>query len=73
MGTVAQNAAMWPGRAYPLGARYDGAGTKPVHQFVTDAILVERGLTNYWGDNTIGFFAPHNGYCSSGTRCLMAR
>jgi pullulanase/glycogen debranching enzyme len=27
MGTVAQNAAMWPGGAYPLGARYDGAGT----------------------------------------------
>jgi len=40
----------------------------PVHQFVTDAILAERGLANYWGYNTIGFFAPHNGYCSSGTR-----
>jgi isoamylase len=36
----------------------------PVHQFVHDSGLVERGLTNYWGYNTIGFFAPHNGYSS---------
>jgi isoamylase len=34
----------------------------PVHQFVHDSHLVERGLRNYWGYNTIGFFAPHNGY-----------
>ncbi|WP_435838915.1 glycogen debranching protein GlgX [Streptomyces abikoensis] len=40
----------------------------PVHQFVQDHVLVERGLTNYWGYNTIGFFAPHNAYCSSGQR-----
>ncbi|GAA4603141.1 glycogen operon protein [Actinoplanes octamycinicus] len=38
----------------------------PVHQFVHDSGLVERGLTNYWGYNTIGFFAPHNGYSSFG-------
>ena len=36
----------------------------PVHQFVQDPALVERGLTNYWGYNTIGFFAPHNGYAA---------
>jgi isoamylase len=30
----------------------------PVHQFVADRHLVEKGLTNYWGYNTIGFFAP---------------
>jgi isoamylase len=36
----------------------------PVHQFVHDGGLVDRGLTNYWGYNTIGFFAPHNGYAS---------
>ncbi|MES2210855.1 MAG: glycogen debranching protein GlgX [Chloroflexota bacterium] len=36
----------------------------PVHQFVHDARLVERGLRNYWGYNTIGFLAPHNGYAS---------
>jgi glycogen operon protein len=40
----------------------------PVHQFVHDANLVQRGLRNYWGYNTIGFFAPHNGYASSGRR-----
>jgi len=36
----------------------------PVHQFVHDGGLLDRGLTNYWGYNTIGFFAPHNGYAS---------
>ncbi len=40
----------------------------PVHQFVTDAFLTERGLANYWGYNTIGFFAPHNAYSFAGTR-----
>jgi isoamylase len=39
----------------------------PVHQFVHDAHLVERGLRNYWGYNSIGFLAPHNEYSSSGT------
>ena len=40
----------------------------PVHQFVHDHRLVEQGLRNYWGYNTIGFFAPHNEYASSGIR-----
>ena len=40
----------------------------PVHQFVTDSHLDDRGLHNYWGYNTIGFFAPHNAYAASGTR-----
>ncbi len=40
----------------------------PVHQFVHDSVLVEQGLRNYWGYNTIGFFAPHNGYVSAGQR-----
>ncbi|MCW2572851.1 MAG: glgX [Frankiales bacterium] len=39
----------------------------PVHQFVHDSHLVERGLRNYWGYNTIGFFAPHNDYASAQT------
>ncbi|HTP21320.1 MAG TPA: glycogen debranching protein GlgX [Solirubrobacteraceae bacterium] len=38
----------------------------PVHQFVHDAQLVARGLRNYWGYQSIGYFAPHNGYASSG-------
>ncbi len=37
----------------------------PVHQNVPEAFLVERGLTNYWGYNTIGFLAPHNGYSAA--------
>ena len=36
----------------------------PVHQFVHDHRLVDNGLRNYWGYNSIGFFAPHNGYAS---------
>ena len=38
----------------------------PVHQFVADRHLVERGLTNYWGYNSIGFFAPHVEYATNG-------
>jgi isoamylase len=40
----------------------------PVHQFVTDSLLSERGLANYWGYNTIGFFAPHNAYAAGAHR-----
>ncbi|MGF1617801.1 MAG: glycogen debranching protein GlgX [Acidimicrobiia bacterium] len=36
----------------------------PVHQFVQDSHLVKQGLRNYWGYNSIGFFAPHNGYAA---------
>jgi glycogen operon protein len=39
----------------------------PVHQFITDQYLIEQGLTNYWGYNTIAFLAPHNGYAAAGT------
>jgi glycogen operon protein len=38
----------------------------PVHQFVHDNTLRDQGLSNYWGYNTVGFFAPHNAYSSSG-------
>jgi glycogen operon protein len=37
----------------------------PVHHNVPESFLVERGLTNYWGYNTIGFFAPHAGYSAA--------
>ncbi|MGR2752191.1 glycogen debranching protein GlgX [Agromyces arachidis] len=40
----------------------------PVHQFVNDGTLQEKGLSNYWGYNTIAFFAPHNAYASTGRR-----
>ncbi|HEY9005381.1 MAG TPA: glycogen debranching protein GlgX [Ohtaekwangia sp.] len=38
----------------------------PVHHFIADRHLVEKGLTNYWGYNTIGFFAPEVRYSSGG-------
>ena len=38
----------------------------PVHAYVDDRYLVERGLTNYWGYNTIGYFAPESHYSASG-------
>ncbi|MFF1547084.1 glycogen debranching protein GlgX [Streptomyces sp. NPDC058291] len=40
----------------------------PVHQYVQDGVLTDRGLSNYWGYNTIGFFAPHNAYAARGAR-----
>jgi len=38
----------------------------PVHQFVHDGHLIDKGLRNYWGYNSIGFFAPHGEYASGG-------
>jgi glycogen operon protein len=37
----------------------------PVHQFVNDSVLEDKGLSNYWGYNTISFFAPHNRYAAA--------
>ncbi len=38
----------------------------PVHQFVSEPVVTRRGLTNYWGYNTLAFFAPHAGYSAGG-------
>src|SRR5437667_1473077 len=38
----------------------------PVHAHIDDKVLIDRGLRNYWGYNTIGFFAPEAQYSSSG-------
>jgi glycogen operon protein len=40
----------------------------PVHQFLSEPALAGRGLVNYWGYNSISFFAPHNGYSHAGDR-----
>jgi glycogen operon protein len=40
----------------------------PVHQFAHEDHLLRRDLRNYWGYNSIGYFAPHAGYSASGTR-----
>ena len=37
----------------------------PVHENVPESFLLDRGLTNYWGYNTIGYFAPHQGYSAA--------
>jgi glycogen operon protein len=37
----------------------------PVHEYVSEGFLVNRGLTNYWGYNSISFFAPHQGYSAA--------
>ncbi|MET8427980.1 glycogen debranching protein GlgX [Nocardia sp. NPDC004860] len=36
----------------------------PVHQYLDDRILLDRGLRNYWGYNSFGYFAPHRGYAA---------
>ncbi|HET7618214.1 MAG TPA: glycogen debranching protein GlgX [Vicinamibacterales bacterium] len=64
----------YAGMAHPVAIRYlqelgvTAVELLPVHQFVQDASLLERGLRNYWGYNSIGFLAPHNEYASGGQR-----
>jgi isoamylase len=40
----------------------------PIHHIVPEGHLVDRGLTNYWGYSSIGFFAPHAPYAATGAR-----
>jgi glycogen operon protein len=42
----------------------------PIHSFINDSQLLEKGLTNYWGYNTIGFFAPDPRYASEPEQSL---
>jgi isoamylase len=42
----------------------------PIHTFINDSHLLERDLTNYWGYNSIGFFAPDPRYASEPEQCL---
>jgi glycogen operon protein len=45
----------------------------PVHHFVSEPHLLRRGLTNYWGYNSVGYFAPHAAYSASGARGEQVR
>ncbi len=45
----------------------------PVHHFVSEPHLLRRGLTNHWGYNSLGYFAPHAGYSASGTHGEQVR
>lgn len=64
----------YAGLAHPIMIRYlkslgiTAVELMPVHQFIHDKHLLDRGLHNYWGYNSIGFFAPHNDYSSRGQR-----
>ncbi|MBZ0273111.1 glycogen debranching protein GlgX [bacterium] len=61
----------YAGFAHPVAIEYlkslgvTAVELMPVHEFVHDGHLREKGLRNYWGYNTIGFFAPHNEYAHS--------
>jgi isoamylase len=58
----------YAGMAHPTAVKYlqrlgiTAVELLPVHQFVQDSTLVEKGLRNYWGYNSIGYLAPHNEY-----------
>jgi isoamylase len=60
--------------AHPVSIQYlKGLGVTavelmPVHHFVEDKHLLDKGLNNYWGYNTLGFFAPDSRYSSNGSR-----
>ena len=62
----------YAGMAHPAAIEYltslgvTAVELLPVHQFIHDAHLVEQGLRNYWGYNSIGYMAAHNDYSSSG-------
>ncbi|MGO4594708.1 glycogen debranching protein GlgX [Leifsonia sp. 2TAF2] len=62
----------YAGLAHPAAVEYlknlgvTAVELLPIHQFVQDAHLQEKGLRNYWGYNSIGFFAPHNEYAATG-------
>ena len=45
----------------------------PVHHFVSEPAVLRRGLTNYWGYNSLGYFAPHAAYAASGSRGEQVR
>ena len=62
----------YAGMAHPVTINYlkelgiTAVELMPVHHFVADRHLVDKGLTNYWGYNTIGFFAPDARYAATG-------
>lgn len=62
----------YSGLAHPAVVEYlKGLGVTavellPTHHFISEHALSQRGLTNYWGYNTLGYFAPHQGYSARG-------
>ncbi len=64
----------YAGVAHPVAVEYlrklgiTAVELMPVHEFIDDKHLLDRGLRNYWGYNSINFFSPDARYCSSGDR-----
>jgi isoamylase len=62
----------YAGMAHPVAVKYlqqlgiTAVELLPVHQFVQDSTLLDKGLRNYWGYNSIGYLAPHNEYSAAG-------
>ncbi|MBO3095736.1 glycogen debranching protein GlgX [Cellulomonas dongxiuzhuiae] len=54
--------------AHLLGLGVTAVELLPVHAFTSETHLVEKGLTNYWGYSTLGFFAPHAAYATAAAR-----
>src|SRR6185295_8147737 len=58
----------YSGLAHPASVRYlrelgvTAVELLPIHRFLSEGYLLDRGLINYWGYNSIGFFAPHPAY-----------
>ena len=63
----------YAGMAYPAVVQHikklgvNAVELLPVHHFISEPFAIGKGLVNYWGYNTLGFFAPHAPYSSSGT------
>jgi len=57
--------AHWESIKYLKSLGITAVELMPVHEFISDGHLQDRGLANYWGYNTIGFFAPHQKYSST--------
>ena len=78
-GVPEQLRGTYAGLAHPaavehlLGLGVTAVELLPVHHFVSEPHLLRRGLTNYWGYNTVGFFAPHAAYSASGSRGEQVR
>jgi glycogen operon protein len=64
----------YAGLAHPVTIEYleklgvTAVELMPIHELVHDQVLVDRGLSNYWGYNSLGYFAPHHEYASTGSR-----
>jgi isoamylase len=64
----------YAGMAHPVAVNYlqklgvTALELLPVHQFVQDSTLAQKGLRNYWGYNSIGYLAPHNEYAANGQK-----